>query len=130
MSRLVKLFVVSMLSGLCLSANAESENRAIVISGEDCTAWISHPSVDLGVGTGLAESDLVQLVGQYAGGPGVPNNGKAMCQGTHAIAYEKPFIERDVPCTIVDTPFVADKSILIATPGGHWSLICDFPKGN
>ena len=93
------------------------EHRAMVLMEDGgCVFYTEQTGVIYG---------RAHAVGQYAGGP-FPNNGKLTCQGRHDADLERPVVIRDFVCQAV--VFLTDDTLFLATPGGHWSAQCNFPK--
>ncbi len=98
----------------------QADNGAFVIQDDTCQAY-GVPTLDE-----YGHTDHVSvLTGQYAGGP-FPGNGQVMCQGTHPYAIGRPLVVRDDPCYAFG--YLTEDSLLVATPGGQWTLVCNFPK--
>ena len=110
------------------SDEENGNNAAIVFSGDECQTVIDHDLMDLGISIGELESERVHIVGRYAGGSFPHSSAKAMCNGTHSLDLPIPQSLRGRPCMIEGIPSITEESVIVLSPGGHWSLTCTWPR--
>lgn len=111
--------VIPVLSVLSFGTQAQSNGAFVFQGDEGSCGWYTDIIGEQLVG------DRFHVVGQYAGGP-FPGNGKATCSGTHDLDLERAVTVRDEACFAFG--FVTEDSLFVATPGGQWTVQCNFPK--
>jgi hypothetical protein len=101
------------------SPPAHSNSAFVFKGGEGTCGWYTDI---LGV---PLSGERFHVVGNYAGGP-FPGNGKATCRGTHDLELESAVTVRGEACFVGGA--ITEDTLFVATPGGQWTVQCNFPK--
>ena len=119
MKYIISGLVLPVLLALSFGSQAQS-NGAFVFQGEEGSCgWYTDILGEQLIG------ERFHVVGQYAGGP-FPGNGKATCRGTHDLYLERAVTVRGEACFAFG--FITEDTLFVATPGGQWTVQCNFPK--
>jgi hypothetical protein len=129
----IKLFVMlfSILSLFSLETMAE---RAVVVRADGvCMGFVPNGDTDTGLPP-LAFPVIgdVHAVGRDAGiDEFFPGSGKITCIGAHDIELDYATAGRGFACEVEHQelgPIITTDTLLVATPGGRWSMVCKFPR--